>query len=81
MIGKTEFYKLICSANKIWSVLISLGLVDNRRLIDGNELYYIKNDRSQENNVITKHPEVAARLAEGYKRWWQSFMDDNVDDK
>ena len=54
---------------------------DKWRLVDGDELYSITNDRAQENNVIDEHPEVAARLAEGYEKWWQSFMDDNVDEK
>jgi arylsulfatase A-like enzyme len=54
---------------------------DDWRLVDGNELYEINNDRGEERNVIDAHPEVAARLAEGYERWWQSFMDDGVDEK
>ena len=58
------------------------SVMDNDwRLIDGDELYNITNDRAQKNNVIGDHPEVAARLAEGYEKWWQSFMDDNVDEK
>ncbi len=43
---------------------------DNWRLVDGNKLYNISNDRRQENNIIDAHIEVAARLAEGYERWW-----------
>ncbi|WP_372753435.1 arylsulfatase [Labilibaculum sp.] len=54
---------------------------DNWRLVDGNELYEMDNDRGENKNVIDAHPEVAARLAEGYERWWQSFMDDGVDEK
>lgn len=54
---------------------------DNWRLIDGNQLYNINRDRAQENNVIEEYPEVAARLAEGYERWWQSFLDEGVDEK
>ena len=51
------------------------------RLIDGDELYNITNDRLQEQNIINKHPEVAARLADGYEKWWKSIMDDNVDER
>ncbi len=54
---------------------------DDWRLVDGDELYNITNDRAQENNVIAEHPEVAARLAEGYEKWWQSFLNDKVDQK
>lgn len=57
-------------------------VMDNKwRLVDGDKLYDIDNDLAQKNNVIEAHPEVAARLAEGYERWWQSFMDDGVDEK
>ncbi|WP_159023910.1 arylsulfatase [Formosa sp. L2A11] len=54
---------------------------NNWRLVDGDELYNIDKDLAQEQNVIAAHPEVAARLAEGYERWWQSFMDDGVDER
>lgn len=54
---------------------------DNYRLVNGNELYNITKDRGQENNIIEEKPEVAARLAEGYERWWQSFLDEGVDEK
>jgi len=54
---------------------------DNWRLVNGDELYNVTNDLAQEINVIDQHPEVAARLAQGYEMWWQSFMDDNVDEK
>lgn len=54
---------------------------DNWRLVDGDKLFNITNDLGQENDVIKDHPEVAARLAEGYERWWQSFIDEGVDEK
>jgi arylsulfatase A-like enzyme len=54
---------------------------DNWRLVNGNELYDVTKDRAQEINVIDQHPEVTARLTQGYEKWWQSFMDDNVDEK
>jgi len=51
------------------------------RLVDGDKLYNITNDRAQKNNIIDENPEVAARLAEGYERWWQSFLNDKVDER
>ncbi|MDE5419077.1 arylsulfatase [Labilibaculum sp. DW002] len=54
---------------------------ENWRLVDGDKLYNITEDRGQDNNIIDSHPEVAARLVEGYERWWQSFMDDGVDER
>ena len=47
---------------------------DNWRLVNGSELYDINADLGQTENVIDQHPEAAARLAEGYEKWWQSIM-------
>jgi len=47
------------------------------RLVDGKELYNVTEDLGQTKNVIAQNPEVAARLAEGYERWWQSFEKDS----
>ncbi len=44
------------------------------RLVNGNELYNMNEDLSQTRNVIDQYPEVAARLAEGYERWWQDYL-------
>ena len=54
---------------------------DNWRLVDGDKLYNITEDLGQENNIIDQHPEVATYLTEGYERWWQSFMDEGVDER
>ena len=54
---------------------------DHWRLVNGNELYNMDEDRSQKQNVIEQHPEVAAKLAEGYEKWWQSFMDEGVNER
>lgn len=54
---------------------------DNWRLVNGEELYNINNDLGQTNNVIEKYPEVAARLAEGYEKWWQSIMSEGPNDR
>lgn len=49
------------------------------RLINGNSLYNLEDDLAQKNNVIDQYPEVAARLMEGYERWWDSFLAEKVD--
>lgn len=54
---------------------------DNWRLVNGNELYDMRVDRSQTNNVIEQHPEVAARLAEGYEKWWSSIMSEGPNER
>ena len=54
---------------------------DNWRLINGTELYDMKVDRSQKVNVIEQHPEVVEKLAEGYEKWWQSIMTEDVDQR
>ncbi len=54
---------------------------DEWRLLNGNALYKIDEDRNQDNNVIDQYPEVAARLAVGYERWWDSFMADEVQER
>lgn len=51
------------------------------RLVNGNELYNVTEDLDQTKNVLSEHPEVAERLAAGYERWWQSFMDEGVDER
>jgi len=54
---------------------------DNWRLVDGTELYDMNKDKAQTKNVIAEHPEVAERLAVGYEWWWQSFMDEGVNER
>jgi len=54
---------------------------DHWRLVNGKELYQIDEDRSQTHNVIDQHPELAAKLAVGYEKWWQSFMDEGVNER
>lgn len=51
------------------------------RLVDGNKLYNVTKDLKQSNNIIDQHPEVAARLALGYEKWWQSLVDEGVNEK
>ena len=40
------------------------------RLIGGNELYDIKADPGQREDVSSKHPEVVARLRAEHEQWW-----------
>ncbi|MBC8769917.1 arylsulfatase [Arenibacter sp. BSSL-BM3] len=54
---------------------------DNWRFVNGTELYSMNSDRSQTKNVIAQHPEVVEKLAEGYEKWWQSFMDEGVNER
>jgi len=51
------------------------------RLVNGKELYNVSEDLGQTNNLIDKHPEVAARLAEGYEHWWQSIMSEEPNER
>ena len=51
------------------------------RLVNGEALYDLDQDLKQEHNVINRYPEVAERLAEGYEKWWESFVDEGVNEK
>ncbi|MDW5290128.1 arylsulfatase [Formosa sp. PL04] len=54
---------------------------DDWRLVNGNELYNMNTDKGQTKNVFGQHPEVAEKLALGYEKWWQSFMDEEVNER
>ncbi|TLP71929.1 arylsulfatase [Maribacter sp. ACAM166] len=54
---------------------------DNWRFVNGTELYNMNDDRSQTKNIIGQHPEVVEKLALGYEKWWQSFMDEGVNER
>ncbi len=43
-------------------------------LIDNEELYDLKADPGETNNVINQHPEVAANLRAAYNRWWKDVQ-------
>ena len=43
------------------------------RLLNQNQLYDIKADPGQENNVFEKHPDVAKKLSDAYEAWWKSL--------
>jgi arylsulfatase B len=40
------------------------------RLVHGKELYDIKTDPGQKQDIAGKHPEVVAALRQHYERWW-----------
>lgn len=40
------------------------------RLVNGNELYQIKQDPGQEQNIIDAHPAQVARMRAFYDAWW-----------
>jgi hypothetical protein len=43
------------------------------RLVDGGELYDIKNDPKQQTNLAARHPQVVTRLNQQYDAWWDSI--------
>jgi len=43
------------------------------RLIDGQELYNLKSDPGQQNDIAEEHPEVVKELRQDYESWWASL--------
>ncbi|MCK5068819.1 MAG: arylsulfatase [Bacteroidales bacterium] len=54
---------------------------NNWRLVNGKELYNVSDDLGQTRNLIDTYPEVSARLAEEYELWWQSILEEGVEDR
>jgi len=48
----------------------SAVMSDQWRLVNGNELYDIRKDKGQKNNVAGQHPEVVERMRGFYDAWW-----------
>ena len=48
----------------------SAVMTDRWRLINGKELYDIRADRGQKNDISGKHPDVVKALREAYEKWW-----------
>lgn len=46
---------------------------DRWRLINGEELYEIKADPRQQNDVATEHPQIVAELRAFYEDWWNEL--------
>lgn len=51
------------------------------RLVDGNKLNNVTKDLKQKNNIIEDNEEIAERLAIGYEKWWQSLVDEGVNER
>ena len=48
-------------------------MTDRWRLINNTELYDIKQDPGQQNNIIENHPAVAEKLRNDYELWWDDI--------
>ncbi|RED96551.1 arylsulfatase [Marinoscillum furvescens] len=47
------------------------GMMGHWRLIDNQELYHLKNDPSQQHNVLQQHPEIASKIRKEHDRYWK----------
>ena len=57
----------------------SAVLTDSLRLINGRELYNIKQDPSQQKDLAKEHPEITYQLRNAYEEWW-SDVTESVED-
>jgi len=48
-------------------------MTETWRLVDGKELYHIRNDRSQTKDLSAQHPELVEKLRGQYESWWASL--------
>lgn len=48
----------------------SAVMTERWRLVNGKELYDIKADPGQKNNIADKHPKVVEELRQAYEEWW-----------
>ncbi|TVS13819.1 MAG: N-acetylgalactosamine 6-sulfate sulfatase [Planctomycetaceae bacterium] len=51
----------------------SAVMTDRWRLVSGGELYDMRQDPGQQQNVIDDHPQVAQELSDQYDRWWDEI--------
>jgi arylsulfatase A-like enzyme len=49
----------------------SAVMTDRWRLIDGKELYDIKSDPAQKNDIAGGNPQTVQKLREAYESWWR----------
>lgn len=56
-------------------------MTENWRLVNGKELYDIKNDKMQKSDVAAQHPDIVNTLRGDYESWWKSIKDENPDTK
>ena len=52
----------------------SSTMTDRWRLLNGKELYDIKADPHQDNDIAKEHPEVVEKLRADYDAWWESLQ-------
>ena len=50
------------------------------RLVNGSELYDLRGDSAQQNDIAADFPQVAARLRGDYEAWWARLQDAFADD-
>jgi len=55
--------------------LRSAVMTEQYRLIDGKELYDIKKDPSQNNDIAEEHPVIVEQLHKEYEQWWEHVSD------
>jgi arylsulfatase A-like enzyme len=48
----------------------SAVMMERWRLVNGKELYDIKADPGQKNNIADEHPKVVKKLRKAYEDWW-----------
>jgi arylsulfatase A-like enzyme len=57
------------------------SLVNTRNKADAWELYDVDHDPGESQDVAGAHPEVVARMAQTYDRWWRSVQPDLVNEE
>ncbi|QGY42539.1 sulfatase-like hydrolase/transferase [Maribellus comscasis] len=58
------------------------SVMDNTwRLVNGKELYNIKTDPKQTKDLATDYPDKVKLLRVTYEKWWQSIIDEGVNEK
>jgi arylsulfatase A-like enzyme len=48
-------------------------MTDRRRLVNGKELYDIKADPGQNNDIALQHPDIVEKMRSEYDKWWESI--------
>lgn len=48
-----------------------VAMMDQWRLVNGEELYDVAVDPGQRNNVAEQHPDLVLKLASAYEEWWK----------
>jgi len=51
------------------------------RFVNDTELYDIRKDPGETNNIIEQHPELVAKLRKKYNEWWNSMMPFLINEK